>query len=60
MIKTKERYKFNILNVLGIEEAWTGVFDSQILAYKWYSIHGKFFEGLGYNLVMKTTESVQV
>lgn len=43
-IVSHKRYKYNVINKNGIEEDFTGKFDTKEEAEKWYNKYGKWFE----------------
>ena len=51
----KPKYKYNVINHLGKEEPWTGLFKSLPLCETWYNKYGKEFEKQGHKLVFVTT-----
>lgn len=47
-----QKYKYNVINSLGKEEQWSGIFESKEEAELWYKKHGKFHEERGHELVL--------
>lgn len=45
------RYKYNIINAYGNQEAWTGIFPNEKKAQEWYEKFGSKHEAKGYKLV---------
>ncbi len=46
------KYKYNIINSLGREEPWTGVFKTIESCKQWYEKYGKEFEKEGRKLIL--------
>lgn len=49
----KIKYKYNVINKRGVEEEWTGMFDTYEDTVRWYNVHGVYFVNRGHNLVLK-------
>lgn len=47
------KFKFNVLNKAGEEEAWSGIFETAKDARIWFLNHGKFHKNRGHRLVLK-------
>ena len=43
-----QRIRYNVINKLGKEEPWSGIFDNAQKADEWYEKHGKFHEQSGH------------
>ena len=46
-----QRIRYNVINKLGKEEPWSGIFDNAQKADEWYEKHGKYHEQRGHKLV---------
>jgi hypothetical protein len=51
-IAKEQKYRYNVINKHGNQEAWSGVFESLAAAEKWYERHGSFHEANGHKLVL--------
>lgn len=50
---TKQKFKFNVISKDGKEEAWTGIFENEELADKWYNTCGVVQKRRGHNLIKR-------
>ena len=48
-----QKFKYNVINKLGKEEPWSGVFDNAQKADERYEKYGKFHEQRGHKLVRR-------
>lgn len=53
----EKKYKYNVVNKYGRQEAWTGVFNSKKLADEWFLKHGIHHQARGYKLVLVKLKS---
>ena len=51
------KYRYNVINKNGVEEPWSGIFDTMELSDAWYQKHGKFHEDRGHTLVLAEVSS---
>ncbi len=51
------KYRYNVINKNGVEEPWSGVFDTELEASNWYNKYGEFHESRGHTLVLSTVSS---
>jgi len=51
------KYKYNVLNSIGVQESWTGSFTTVEKAKEWYNKYGKEWEEQGRRLVFVEFEA---
>jgi hypothetical protein len=51
------KYRYNLINQQGVQEAWSGIFNSKKLALEWFEKHGEFHKSRGHNLILTKVRS---
>lgn len=54
-----KKYKFNLINKKGMQEPWTGIFDTKKEADEWFEKYGEFHKMRGHNLIRVKVDSLQ-
>ena len=49
---TENKYRFDVINNMGYQEQYTGLFDNRTQAENWFNEHGKWLMDQGRKLVM--------
>lgn len=51
-MRENNKYRFDIVNNLGYQEQYTGLFDNRSQAETWFNEHGKWLMDQGRKLIM--------
>ena len=49
---TENKYRFDVINNMGYQEQYTGLFDNRSQAEAWFNEHGKWLIDQGRKLIM--------
>lgn len=49
---TENKYRFDVINNMGYQEQYTGLFDNRSQAEAWFNQHGKWLMDQGRKLIM--------